>query len=133
MDKMSSRSDLCRVLPAVFALALLLAPVVCVAGAEEPRQAGAVITPLDINVTNVSPTDPAILSHYQATPEPIKVRAELNETTFPASKGEMTAGPRGIGFSLDPLVLAAGIVVIAAVGLCALYYLRRNKDTEDKE
>jgi len=84
-------------------------------------------------MTNVSPLDPVAPSEFQVTREPVNVKAELNETMLSASKGEMAAGPRSIGFSVDPVVTAIGITVIVAIGICIWYYLRTKRDGEEKE
>ncbi|NMB79365.1 MAG: hypothetical protein GYA23_09780, partial [Methanomicrobiales archaeon] len=43
------------------------------------------------------------------------------------------AGPRTIGVAIDPLVLAAGLVILAAAGAICLWYLRRKGETVDDE
>ena len=133
MDKKNSKYNTRGFIPVLLVMAFLLIPGVSSAGADDPGHTGAVMTPVNLNVTNASVPDPSVLSDYRITPEPVKVQAELNETSLPAPKGEMASGPRTIGFSIDPLSAVAAVAVIAVIGICILYYLRRERDTEEQE
>jgi hypothetical protein len=72
-------------------------------------------------------------SGYPVTPTLLTVKVELPDTALPVSKGEMAAGPRAIGFSMDPVTLAIAILVIAIVAAGTGYYLRQKRDEEKRE
>ena len=72
-------------------------------------------------------------SGYQVTPTLLAVRVELPDAALSASKGEMAAGPQAIGFSLDPVILAIAILVIALVAAGTGYYLRQKRADEKRE
>ena len=118
------------VIPLFLILILLGIPAVSAAGAAGP---GTAMTVVELNVTNATVPDPAALADYRITPEPVRVQAELTETQLPASKGEMASGPRTIGFSVDPVMTLAIIAIIAVIGAGILYYLRRERDTDEQE
>jgi lysozyme family protein len=67
------------------------------------------------------------------TPTLLAVRVELPDAALSASKGEMAAGPQAIGFSLDPVILAIAILVIALVAAGTGYYLRQKRADEKRE
>lgn len=102
------------------------------AGAIEPGQAGPFFTPVEINTTNTTLDPSALPPEFRETRERIVVSAELNETVLAAPKGEMAVGPRSIGFSVDPLMIAAAVIAIAAIGAGLIWYRRKNRSTEQK-
>jgi hypothetical protein len=116
-----------------FALVGLAIPGISVAAPDNPRQITPFIPYPDITVTNDSFSNHTLPSGYQVTPTPLKVQVELPETTLPAPKGEMAVGPRAIGFSADPVALAAVILMVAAAAAGIVYFLKRNRDEEEQE
>ncbi|MDO9324491.1 MAG: hypothetical protein Q7T80_05985 [Methanoregula sp.] len=112
----------CQVIPGISAAALPNTP-----------QITPFVTYPDISVTNGSLANHTLPSEYLATPTLLKVQVELPDTALPASKGEMAAGPRAIGFSMDPasLVIAIMVMVIVAAGIG--YFLKRKRDEEERE
>ena len=123
--------------PGIFLIAVtlscLMAPAICMAVPENSQYPNAYVTIAELTVTNASLPGPSALPGYRITPGPVKVQVELNETILPAPKGEMASGPRTIGVSLDPMLLAAGIIAIIAAGVGVLYHVRRNRDEEKSE
>lgn len=111
-------------------LTILMTAVLVPAGAGTPGLRDLPFTPQEIHTGNATLPDPSQLPEYQLTPEPVRIHADLDESSLPVSKGEMAGGPRTIGFTLDPVLLAAGIIVFMACGICALCLLRR--EAEDK-
>jgi hypothetical protein len=91
------------------------------------------ITIAILNVTNASLPGPANAPEFRQTPEPVQVRVTVSETALPAPKGEMAAGPRAIGVSLDPLVLATGVLALVVAGTGVLLYTRRKRDEENDD
>jgi len=122
-----------RQLPLVLILVFLAFTGIGPAGATEPAQTGAFITPVEINTTNTSLDPAALPPEFRETRERVVVSTELNETVLAAPKGEMAAGPRSIGFSFDPLVIAAAVIAIVAIGGCIVWYRRKNPSPEKKE
>jgi hypothetical protein len=118
----------------VIALALLslAIPVISAAAPGSPPQITPFITVPDITVTNGSLINHTLPSEFRITPTLLKVEVELPFTALPAPKGEMAAGPRVIGFSVDPVALAAVILVIAAAAAGIGYFLKRNRDEEEQ-
>lgn len=103
------------------------------AGAAEPGETGPFFTPVEINTTNTSLDPSALPPEFRETREQVVVSAELNETVLPAPKGEMAAGPRSIGFSFDPLVIAAAAIAVVVIGAGIVWYWRKNRGREKKE
>ena len=91
------------------------------------------MTYADIAVTNGSLTNHTFPSEYQVTPTLLKVQVELKETVLPAPKGEMAAGPRAIGFFIDPVSLAIFIFIVVVVAAGMVYFLKRKRDEEEAE
>lgn len=121
-----------RQLPLVFLFVFLAFSFLSPAGAAEPAKAGPFFTPVEINTTNTSLDPAALPPEFRETREQVVVKTELNETVLAAPKGEMAAGPRSIGFSFDPLVIAAAVIAIVVIGAGILYYRRKNRDQEEK-
>ena len=122
-----------RVIPLLLVFTFLLLPAASSAGSPVPGQTGAYITPAALNVTNGTIPDPSVLQKYQETIEPVRVRAELNETSLPGPKGEMASGPRTIGFAVDPVMTLGILLVIAVIGTGIMYYLKRVRRNNDQE
>lgn len=114
-------------------LAAIIIPAVSSAGNTAPGHTGIVLTPAVINVTNSTLPDPSELPEYQPGAEPVKIQAELNASQLPVSKGEMAGGPRSIGGNFDPAIIIAAIVVIAGIALCAAWYIRRGRTSENQD
>jgi hypothetical protein len=130
----SLRGWLTRYLPVVSVIAVLLVVCLIPAGARESAKTGFVITEIEINSSNATAFDPAALpAGFGVTREPVDVGVRLNETMLPAPKGEMAAGPRFIGFSLDPIFAATGITILVVIGVGSWYYLRRKQEPDTKE
>jgi len=113
-------------------LAGLLIPAIGTA-LPDSRHTDTIVTSRDLNVTNASFPDLSAVPEHRVTPEPLHVQVIVSETSLPAPKGEMGAGPRMIGVSIDPLLLAAGIILIMAAGIGMLYYVRRNRAEKNQE
>ena len=129
----NTRSQGLKIFIIVAALAILFIPAISMAVPDDSHPVNAFVTLSTLNVTNASLPDSAAVSKYRVTPEPIKVQVVVSDTLLPAPKGEMASGPRTIGVSIDPMVLAAGIIVVAVIGVGILYYTRRNRDEENQE
>lgn len=128
------RKWMTRQLPVVMVLAVLLTLCLVSAAAAESGKTDTVVTQVEINTSNATTLDTAALpAGFELTRKPVDVRLELNETQVPAPKGEMAAGPRFIGVSIDPVVMAAGITVLVIIGIIAWYSLRRRTGPEDME
>jgi hypothetical protein len=97
----------------------------------DTQQAGPVITGHDFNVTSAGIANHSIPYGHGIQPAIIHVELTVSETILPAMKGEMAAGPRTIGFSVDPLMLAVLIVAIIAGAAGVLYAMRRRPEEED--
>jgi hypothetical protein len=123
----NSRSQGFEILFLAVAICLMI-PALCVAIPDDSHTTNVHITLAELNVTNASLPDPSALPEYRITPEPIRAQVSLGETALPAPKGEMAAGPRTIGVSIDPVVLAAGIIAVIAIGIGVLYYTQRNRE-----
>ena len=108
---------------AVIGLYLPLASAAVPAG---DRQAQALVTTADLNVTNASFANATIPAQYQATPALLQIGVSTNDSSLDGPKGEMAAVPRSIGFSLNPEMLAIIIIGIAAIGIGAWYALKRK-------
>ena len=70
---------------------------------------------------------------YQTSPVPIHIEVTISETLIPGPKGEMAAGPRTIGFSADPLLLAVLVVAVVAIAAGIWYAVRRKPEEPDDE
>jgi hypothetical protein len=117
----------------VAALAILFIPATSMAIPDDSHPVNTLVTSRALNVTNASLPDPSALPEYRVTPEPVKVQVQISDTLSSAPKGEMALGPRTIGFSTDPMVLAAGIIIVAVIGFSVLWYIRRNRDEEKEQ
>jgi hypothetical protein len=126
-----SAGSIFSVIAVTLALAVLLIPAVSIAVPDDSKNPGTVITISTLNVTNASLPNNSAPQEYQITREPVKIQAVVTGTVLPAPKGEMAAGPRTIGVSMDPILLAAGIIILVAAGIGVLLYIRR-KPEEDK-
>jgi len=94
---------------------------------------GPIITAPDLNITGSDIANQSIPCRYGLTPTMIDVRVEITDTSLPGPKGEMAAGPRTIGFSADPLMLAILVVAVAAAAVGMWYTAGRNRGEHDKE
>jgi len=117
----------------LFLLAAVIVPAAVSAGDAAAGHTGIVITPAVINVTNASLPDPSALPEYRPGAEPVKIQAELNESNLPVSKGEMAEGPRTIGGYFDPVLVIGGILILAAIVICAAWYIQRQRKSEEQE
>jgi len=114
----------------ILCLCILLGLVAIPAAAEDTR---AIVTVQELNVTNASLANATIPAQYQATPTLLEVGISSNGSLPEGPKGEMSAGPRTIGFSTTPEMIAVIIVVIAAIGIGAWYLMKRSRDGKNKE
>jgi len=105
------------------------------AGAVVPsaQETGPVVTVQELNVTNVSLANATIPEQYLVTPTPLEIGVSTSDTNLGGPKGEMSAVPRTIGFSITPELIAVVIIVILALGAGAWYFLKRKRDAENKE
>ena len=117
----------------VLTLSGLVIPGISAAVPADTLRVTPFVTNPDISVTNGSLASHTLPSEYRATPTLLTVQVELPETALPASKGEMAAGPRAIGFATDPVSLAIAIlaIVLAAAGI--RYLLKRKRDEEERK
>ncbi len=132
MKAKKRHNGITRHLPLVLVVVFLAFACTSPAGAAEQRQAGPFFTPVEINTTNTSLDPSALPPEFRQTREQVVVSVGLNETVLPAPKGEMAAGPRSIGFSFDPLVVAAAIAVVV-IGAGIVWYWRKNRGMEKRE
>jgi hypothetical protein len=96
------------------------------------RQAGPVVTGTELNVTGNDIANQTFPSRYEIQPTLVRVEVKVSDTLLPGPKGEMAAGPRTIGFSVDPLSLL--LLVIAIVTASAgVWYLVKKKPAEAEE
>ena len=76
-----------------------------------------------------------IASHpveYHATLQPVTLfRAELNETSLPGPR-YMAFGPSVISLSIDPLLLAI-LITVVALSIGAWYVIRHKRDDKGQE
>ncbi len=111
----------------------LCMPHAVAAGPAGDGEIHAYITTASINVTNVSLANATLPEKYKVTPSQIEVEISTNNTLDGSLKGEMAAVPRTVGFGISPELLVIVIVVIAALGIGAWYFLKRKNDRENKE
>lgn len=122
-----------RKVTAVFIILFLLA--VLFMGAvivEEPRQAGPVVSGPELNMTGVNVTNYSIPARYGIQPTRIDIWVGISEISLPVAKGEMAAGPRTIGFAVDPKTLLFGVVAIIT-GAAVIWYLEREPPEEPED
>jgi len=119
----------------ILCLCILLGLVIPVAGAAAAavEDTQAIVTVQELNVTNASLANATIPAQYQATPTLLEVGISSNGSLPEGPKGEMSAGPRTIGFSTTPEMIALIVVVIAAIGIGAWYLMKRSRDGKNKE
>ncbi len=119
----------------VFAITIvcLVIPGISSAVSDDYPKITPFMTNADIAVTNGSITNHTVPSEYRVTPTLIRVQVELKETALPAPKGEMAAGPREIGFFIDPVYLAIFILIVVAVSAGMVHFLKRKRDEEEAE
>jgi hypothetical protein len=86
-----------------------------------------------LNVTAGAFPNHTMPAQYAITPTPIRIEVGISETSIPAPKGEMAAGPRSIGFSFGPVTLVALVLVVVAVSAGMWYMLRRKPEENDKD
>lgn len=119
----------------VFAITIvcLAIPGISAAIPDDYKKITPFMTYADIAVTNGSLNNQTFPTEYKVTPTLIRVQVELKETALPAPKGEMAAGPRAIGFFIDPVSLAIFILIVVAVAAGMVYFLKRKRDEEEVE
>lgn len=100
------------------------------AGGGDPY---AIITTANLNVTNVSLENATIPAQYKLTPSPLEVGISTNKSSDGSLKGEMAAVPRTIGFSITPEMVVILIVLAAALGIGAWYFLKQKQEKEKQE
>jgi len=96
------------------------------AGAVVGVSDGPIPTGPDPNITGLNLTNQTLPSRYAITPAPLRVEVRLAETLLPVAKGEMAAGPRSIGFSVDPASLLVSGILVAAM-IAGVWYMMRKK------
>jgi hypothetical protein len=129
---MKNRPAVFFVLPALV-LAGFFTPMAGAAVQDDGARMGALLEVSEINVTGVSPENITGLSGYEPTPAPIEARVGVEESQLPGPKGEMAAGPRYIGVSVSPAVLAIVAAIACAAVLAAVYFSRRKRGGEEEE
>jgi branched-subunit amino acid ABC-type transport system permease component len=110
----------------------LAVPAIGAAVPGNNQQAGPVYTTPELNLTNATIANHTVLEKYAITPTPIRIEIRVSETLLPAPKGEMAAGPRSIGFSIDPVSLAI-IIIVVAVLAAGIWYMVKRKPVEKNE
>ena len=116
----------------ILILLSLAVPLACAAVPDNTRGSGPVLTSPDLTLTGTNIANNTIPARYEITPTLINIRVEVSETSLPAPKGEMAAGPRSIGFSSDPVALA--ILIIAIIGgIAGIWYLAQRRPEVNKE
>jgi hypothetical protein len=108
-----------------------LVPVPC--SAVPGNSPDTVITISTLSVTNASLPDPDAAPKFRETARPVQIGVTVSETALPGLKGEMAAGPRAIGISIDPLVLATGLLALVVAGSGVLMYMKRKEDEKNNE
>jgi hypothetical protein len=116
----------------VFVLVSLAIPFAGAAGPDNARQAGPFGTSPGLNVTGAGIANHTIPARYGISPTPIDIRVELSATALPGPKGEMAAGPRTIGFAIDPIPLAILVAAIIA-GAAGVWYLVKERPEREAE
>jgi hypothetical protein len=117
----------------VFVLVSLAIPFAGAAGPDNARQAGPFITSPELNMTGADIANHTIPARYGISPTLIDIKVEISYTALPGPKGEMAAGPRTIGFAIDPIpfvILIASIIAGAAV---AWYLVKKRPEKEAQE
>jgi hypothetical protein len=107
----------------------LAVPIISAAGGNNP--AIPVTTP-DLNVSGTTYINGTLPARYAVTPAPIRIGVRLSETLLSAAKGEMAAGPRSIGFSIDPSVLTLAVIIVTGVSAVLWYLVRRRPDGPER-
>jgi hypothetical protein len=90
-----------------------------------------IVTAPDLNASGIDMANSTIPAKYQTSPVPIRIEVTVSETLIPGPKGEMAAGPRTIGFSADPLLLAVLVVAVVAIAAGIWYVVRRKPEDPD--
>jgi hypothetical protein len=116
----------------VFILVSLTIPFAGAAGPDNARLAGPFVASPELTVTGADIVNHTIPARYGISPTPIDIRVGISDTALPGPKGEMAAGPRTIGFTIDPLPLAILIVTIIA-GAAGVWYLVKKRPEEEAE
>ena len=124
------------ILVILFCTCAILGLCVTAASASVPAGGGqgqALVTTAELNVTNASLANATIPAKYQATPTLLQIGISTNDSSIGGPKGEMAAVPRTIGFSTTPETIVIVILVIAAAGIGAWYFLKRTRNGKKKE
>jgi len=120
------------------AMMCLAVPGISAAVPENGRQvlweltAGPVGTSPDLNITGANVSNYTVPYQYEKKPTNDQIKISLSDTYLPASKGEMAAGPRTIGFFFNPESLATVIIAIVA-GAVVVWYATKRKQNEPDE
>ena len=96
------------------------------------HETGPIITPPDLNISSINMSNSTMPAKYQTSQVPIRIEVTISDTIIPGPKGEMAAGPRKIGFAIDPVSLLILIVLIIA-GAAGVGYLVKRKPVEAEE
>lgn len=114
------------------AMMYLVMPITSAAVPGDNQQAWPLVTSPELNVTGADIANLSPPSRYEVTPT-IRVEVRVSDTSLPAPKGEMEAGPRTIGFSFVPVFLVIVIIAIV-VGAAGVWYLmKREPDEQDED
>jgi len=132
-DKMHKKCLTGFIIILALAIVCLAIPGISAAVPDDYPKITPFMTYADIAVTNGSLTNHTFPTEYKVTPTLIRVQVELKETALPAPKGEMAAGPRAIGFFIDPVSLAIFILIVVAVAAGMVYFLKRKRDEKEVE
>jgi hypothetical protein len=92
-----------------------------------------IVTAPNLNVSGIDVANSTMPARYQTSPVPIRLEVTISETLIAGPKGEMAAGPRTIGFSVDPLSLAILVIAIVAVAAGIWYMVKRKPEEPGEE
>jgi hypothetical protein len=93
------------------------------------HETGPIVTAPNLNVSGIDGANSTIPAGFQTHPVPVRVEVTISETLIPGPKGEMQAGPRTIGFSADPILIAI-LAVAIITGAAGVWYLARRRPEE---
>ena len=96
------------------------------AGAAGPADGWPMNTSPELNGSGFDLANQTLPSHYAVTPVPIRVEVRISDTLLPVAKGEMAAGPRSIGFSIEPVTLGILLILVIAVAAGAGYLMKKK-------
>ena len=96
------------------------------AGATDPANNWQKNMSPGLNITPLDLANQTLPSRYAVTPAPVRVEVMISDTLLPAAKGEMSAGPRSIGFSFEPVTPGVLLLLVVAVAAGAGYLMKKK-------